>query len=400
MNKQLQLDVDISCGGLQKQYRFHILGIPHTSSNDRYLSCAYTQKVVRLCAMLRRLGHHVIHYGCESSVVDCDEHVSVTSDADLAAYGEQAGMAQQFKFSVLDPAYRKFYINANFEIQKRKQPLDMLLCMWGAGHKQIADAHPDMIWIEPGIGYAGGHFAPYKVFESYAILHAYYGLNAVGTSGHAKWYDAVIPNYFDVDDFEYRHKKQDYFLFVGRLSAAKGLDHAIEFARAAGVRLVVAGTGQPDCEIPLTPASGSFSVEVVGFADKVKRRELMSCARALLAPSMFIEPFCGVHIEAMLSGTPVISTDWGVFTESNLHGITGYRCRTHSQFVWAIHNIHRIDPADCRRWALQNYSMQRVAKMYAEFFQMVMDVHGGKGWYEPHDERYELNWLSRRYPRI
>ena len=62
-----------------------------------------------------------------------------------------------------------------------------------------------MICVEPGIGYAGGHFAKWKIFESYAIYHAYCGLNNVGSCNQG-WYDCVIPNYFDPDDFTFKEQ--------------------------------------------------------------------------------------------------------------------------------------------------------------------------------------------------
>ena len=392
-------------------YRFHILGIPHTASNALHVSCAYTQKIVKLCAMLKAKGHTVIHYGNELSEVACDEHVTVTSADDLAQQYGDRWMTEFYTFDMADPVYRKFYANAIEEIGKRKQPRDFLLCMWGAGHKAVADAHPDMIAVEPGIGYAGGHFAKWRVWESYAIMHAYFGMERVGSAKQNEhWYDVVIPNYFDPDDFTYPNYSNEglmnpmtgqlskappnwgYILFLGRMVEGKGLHIAIEVARATKTKLKIAGPGRwSDFAHLVQPGD---DIEYVGFADKEMRRDLLSRAKALIAPSLFVEPFCGVTIEASMSGTPVIVPDWGAPTETVKHGVTGFRCRTFDQFCWAVRNIDRIRSEDCRAHAIKNYSMDRVAEQYEEFWSMVMDVHTGNGWYFEHPERRQLNLIT------
>lgn len=319
--KRLLVNIrSISNGGIFKDWdsyifmRFHALGLQHTITSKEYCACAYTQKVLNFCDMMKARGHTVIHYGHEDSNVNCSEHVSVVSRElfkKVYAYDYRSNL---FRWDQGDDVYKAFNKNAIHEISKRKRDGDFLLAFWGAGHREICDAHQDMIVVEPGIGYASGHFAPYKVWESYSIYHAYLGLGKVSNCfcDEKEWEnDTIIPNYLDPKDFEYSREKDDYFLFIGRIGFAKGLDSAIEMTRRLGKKLIVAGQNSEEGLKSISAWPLPSHVEMVGHVDVETRKRLLSKAKAVVCFSKFIDPFCGVHAEALMSGTPVISSDRG-----------------------------------------------------------------------------------------
>jgi len=381
----------------QRPLRFHSLGLPHTVTHPDYVACAYTMKALKFSKMMAGQGHEIIHYGHEDSVLHPEtEHVTVTTNDDLKkAYGNYDWRKSFFKFNQSDHAYQTFFTNAIAEIEKRKQPHDIILPWWGSGVRPVCDAHPDLITIEPGIGYGGGHWARWKIFESYAMYHAYCGLQKV-CHCNQDWYEVVIPNYFDLDEFEYQEEKEDYFLFIGRVFDGKGVNVAIETALKAGVKLKIAGQKEDGYKLP-------DGVEYLGYADVEMRKKLMGGAKACFFPSMYVEPFGGVQVESLLSGTPTLTTDWGAFAENNLHGVTGYRCRTMGDWVDATHAIldGEISSKACREWG-ENFSLENVRPRYEKYFQDVMNVHTSKeGWYtQYHNGGTNLDVMKMKYPTV
>ena len=68
-----------------------------------------------------------------------------------------------------------------------------------------------------------------------------------------------------------------------------------------------------------------------------------------------------------------------------------------SKAIKAAKNIDNIDPKNCRKFA-ENFTLDKVAQMYEEYFQQVMDVYTGKGWYQRHEDRTNLDWLKKDLP--
>lgn len=379
--------------------RFHVPGLPHTVTNRKYIHCAFTQKVFKLCKMLHSMGHEVYHYGCEGSNPTCTEHIDVVEEKFRRKFYPDDWHDKHWNYNIYDECHKVFYKNAIKAINKRKGRRDFFLASWGFGHKQIADALGNtVLTIEPGIGYKDT-FCRYRVFESYNWMSHVYGRGMLNDQGQlvtkedGSYFDAVIPNYFEPEDFDFTPDKEDYFLYLGRVIKRKGIETIIAIAQETGIHVKLAGQGK----YPIPPSKGEI-IEHTGFADADKRRGLFSKAKGLLMPTVYIEPFGGVSIESMMSGTPVICTDWGVFPETILHGITGYRCRSLDQFSWAVRNIENISPQVCRDYALANFSLERVAAMYQEYFEMVYSLWDKKGWYSVNSKRENMSWLERYYP--
>lgn len=375
------------------QLRFHLLGQAHLETHKRNSSCAFNQKIIKLAKMIKDYGHTVYFYGVEGSEVTCDKFIQVSTQEVLKlTYGDYDRSKNFYKQDPNDYAYQYFNINTIRAILENKQDRDILLCPMGVYQKPIADA-VDLLTIESGIGYPAV-FARHRIFESYAWMHYIYGSLKIEDG---VWYDAVIPNYYDPDDFPFQPNKQNYLLYFGRIVSRKGVEIASNVAKATGNTLYVVGQGSLDDPVEHLNLGSEKHIIYKPAVGPEERSELLGNAKAVLMPTYYLEPFGGVNVEAQLCGTPVITTDWGAFTETVLHGVTGYRCRVFEEFCWAVNNISNIDPKKCREWAEKNYSMERIGKMYEEYFQRVYHLFDG-GWSGPNEKRQELSWLERYYP--
>lgn len=330
--------------------KIHILSNPHQATGLSRPDEAFS---VIIHKFVKNLHSHfdMIHYGLEGSDVAC-EHVDLPSDPE--AFNRVAAQ----------------------EIGKRKSPGDLALCFFGHENRGAVDPHPELKVIEPSIGYhPNGVFAPYRVFASYANMSYYYGRHDMMME--PSWYDAVIPNPFDPDEFEYREDKEDYLLMFGRVTKVKGVHLAIQLAQRLNQRLILVGPGDDIREHPTFAGIGynqpPRNVELMGPVGPEERSRLMSRARAVIAPTYYLEPFGNMVAEAHLCGTPTITTDWGAFPENNPHGVTGYRCRMFNDFVWAVENIDRIRPQDCYRHAVNHFSDAVVYPQYKRYLEAVAE---------------------------
>jgi hypothetical protein len=204
-------------------------------------------------------------------------------------------------------------------------------------------------------------------------------------SGLQSW-DAVVPHFLDPSDFPFDpgRKPAGYLLFLGTLSQAKGVDLAMQIARASGLPLVVAGQAESGPQVQdwlsgLAAKAGN-GVRWVGPVDHARRCELLAGAVALVNPVRWVEPFGMVNIESLAMGCPVIGPAFGSFPEILEPGVTGMLCRDLEEYVAAVDWAKRADRSACRAAAERRFSLDAVWPQYERHFQKIAKVGTKAGW--------------------
>src|SRR5438034_1216352 len=182
---------------------------------------------------------------------------------------------------------------------------------------------------------------------------------------------AVIPHGVDAAQFTFRPSPDDYVCYLGRFEPGKGPCQAIAAARAAGVRLLMAGSSSPYFREKVQPLIDGKSVEYVGFVKGPDRDKLLGGAKALLYPIQYPEPFGLVLVEAMLCGTPIAAMRLGAVPEIVDEGITGATAGSKEEFLQAAAECLRLDRRTIRQHAERRFSAERMARDYARIYETV-----------------------------
>lgn len=330
--------------------------MPHSETTSDYSWEAFTNLVIDMANMMMQEGHEVFLYAGPHNEAKCTEHIVCSEQPK-----DTTPFVPPWTYEYFAPMNRKIIE----EMGKRIQPGDLILQCTSL-QSIVGEAFPGNISVEYAIGY-GGCRAGCRVFPSEAWRHEIYGRDAAArgedihtVTGWAS--DCVIPHMLDTRKFPVG-KGGDYLLFAGRLGGMKGEQVAVEVSRQTGIPLKLIGSGPP-------PDYGEY----LGVAKPKQRAELMGGALAVMTPSTFPEPFCLVATEAQMCGTPVLSTDWGAFTETVQQGVSGYRCVTIKDFVEKAKIIHLLDRKLIRKRAVGLWSYDAIGPQYTKFFERLQEI--------------------------
>lgn len=190
----------------------------------------------------------------------------------------------------------------------------------------------------------------------------------------------TVPNFVDTDLYKFvpRVPNDAPLVFLSRVEPIKGAHIAIEIAKQAGRRLVIAGnhseTGVEGeyWRTAIKPQLAHAAIDYVGAVDDTAKIELLGSAAAMIVPIQWDEPFGIVFAEALACGTPVITCPRGATPEIIRNGIDGFLITDVEQGCQAVQKLDTIDRRQCRARAEQAFSAAAVVPQYELLYQELL----------------------------
>jgi glycosyltransferase involved in cell wall biosynthesis len=377
--------------------RLHVIGLPMTQTTSEFSTCPYTQNLLGFTKMMTGLGHEVVVYAGDENEAACTEIVTCVSRREqeewFGPYNPNSAItdATSTGWKAEDA---EWWAEMNRRVlsallARGLDPDEDIVCVTaGVSQQMITDTLAvvceDVISAEWNVGYEGVVRRHHWCFPSHAWQHYVYGVQGVKDG---RWYDTVIPHAVDPADFIFEpepgtYDDEPYLLFMGRLVGRKGAQVAADISERVGMKLVVAGPGAlHDAGEDIVTVDGMVRgsrVVLEGAAGKERRAELLAGASALLMPTLYPEPFGLVAVEAMMSGTPVVASPWGAFTETISEGVSGFTFHTLGEAVARVQDAMTLDRGGVRAWA-ERYAPGVIAPEYDRWFQRLMGLRGA-GW--------------------
>ena len=169
---------------------------------------------------------------------------------------------------------------------------------------------------------------------------------------------------------------RDYVTWLGRFAPDKGAHTAIDAAKRAGVKIVVAGIVEQGIQASvdyfkreIEPRLDGERARYIGPVNLAQKLALLGGARALLNPITWEEPGATVVVEAMAVGCPVIAFARGVVPELIVDGTTGFLVDDIDGMVARIARIDEIDRRATHEHVDRSLSARAMAGKYVAIYE-------------------------------
>lgn len=369
----------------------HVLAPHHTILNDEYSHCAFSGKARRFAAMMKPFGYTVHEYANRGSESAADvKHVMLNTEEFRAFFAPETS-SPGAQSNIDTPAGHAFRQRLERALADHARPGDIVAHIWTA-YWDLIPKFPGLVHVETGIGYPNDGIGAYRIFESNAWMHfhmarycSHGGVIPLAPQNYGDAYTIdknpactwVVPNYYDPRDWPLNTEPGNNVVFMSRFVVDKGIVELRKIIKrweekhpGDGMKFVLAGMGNfsqwlADSDFSLAERQ---RIDYRGTVNGPERAKICGNARAMLLPSIFVEPFGGAGVESMMCGTPLLAPAFGAFTETIEHGKTGFNCRSTDDYVKAIENAVGLDRRYISARAAERFSLAACGAQYHEIF--------------------------------
>ncbi|MBI4079159.1 MAG: glycosyltransferase family 4 protein [Candidatus Levybacteria bacterium] len=236
---------------------------------------------------------------------------------------------------------------------------------------------------------------------TYWLLNKFSHQNYVSISNAFRYHEALKLNFISTvyhgiasQKYTPSFSEGSFLGFIGRMAPEKGIEFAIDAAKAVGMSIRVATSTQTEninsayYEQNIKKRLDPSFVLLTGFMNDIGRNKFLSQATCLLFPIQWEEPFGMVLIEAMASGTPVVAFARGSVPEIVVDGKTGFLINPSDidirgkwivqktgidGLIEAIRRIGEIDRKACRKHVEENFTIEKMVAGYEEVYKKVIE---------------------------
>ncbi|WP_026881958.1 glycosyltransferase family 4 protein [Clostridium akagii] len=187
-------------------------------------------------------------------------------------------------------------------------------------------------------------------------------------------YIRTVYHGIDIENFTVNSEQGDYLVYFGRICPDKGTSEAIQVAKKAKMKLIIAGIIQDKMyyEEYVKPFLND-DITYIGCANPEERDSILRNAYALLHPINFSEPFGLSVVESMACGTPVIAFKRGSMSEIIEDGKNGFIVSNIEEMAEKLKDIKSISRQACRDTVVKRFSQKRMVKDYIEVYNEILN---------------------------
>lgn len=210
------------------------------------------------------------------------------------------------------------------------------------------------------------------VYKKYNQRTHYVSISAADRNGELDYVSTVYHG-IDINNFTLNKDPGAYLLFFGRIHHDKGVREAIQVAKMAKMKLVIAGIIQ-DKQYYEQYVQPFLDDEIcyIGSVGPEERDKVLGNAYALLHPINFNEPFGLSVVESMACGTPVLAFNKGSMPEIIQEGLNGFIVSNIEEMAERIKDIRNILREDCRKTVETRFTQEKMVKQYIEVYKEIL----------------------------